>query len=55
MYNSAQQLFFTIQEKIVEELENITPEQRDVILAELEEDTDDCVLGFDLAHIMENI
>jgi|13_taG_2_1085334.scaffolds.fasta_scaffold350461_1 hypothetical protein len=49
------QFFLNVRERIVEELESITPEERDEILADLEHRTDDTVLTFDLVEIMENI
>ena len=49
------QFFLNVQERIVEELQTLTAEERDEIMEDLEHRTDDTVLTFDLCEIMENV
>ena len=49
------QFFQNVQERIVEELETLTAEERDEILEDLEHRTDDTVMTFALCEIIENM
>ena len=51
----AEEFFFSIKETITERMEMMSEKERDDLLAELMNDTDDTVLAFDLVEIMENI
>ncbi len=55
MSNPAENLFWQINQSIVEILEGATEEEQNDILTALEEDTGEHVLTFDIAHIMENL
>ena len=51
----SEELFFSIKETITERMEMMSEKERDDLLSDLEKDTDDTVLTFDLVEIMENI
>ena len=51
---NAEILFWEIQEIIQEKMQLMGPKVRDQVLDELEKETDDVVLSFDLATISEN-
>lgn len=53
--NAAQVLFAEIKQNIEEILDGVTDEEKEDILTALEKDTDDTVLTFDIAEIMENL
>ena len=53
--NSAEVLFNEIKQSIEEILEGVTDEEKEDILTALEKDTDDTVMTFDIAKIMENL
>ena len=52
---NAEQFFMNIRGLIVDELRTLTDKEIDEIMEELERDTDDVVLTFDLAEIMESV
>ena len=52
---NAEQFFLNIRERIVEELRTLTDKEIDDLIEELEKDTDDTVLTFDLCEIMESV
>ena len=54
MSNPAENLFWQINQSIVEILDGATEEEMNDILTALDEDTGDTVLTFDIAEIMEN-
>ena len=49
------QVFLNIRERIVEEMTDLTAEERDEILKDLEHRTDDTVMTFDLVEIFEEL
>lgn len=53
--NPAEVLFNEIKQSIEEILEGVTDEEKEDILTALEKDTDDTVMTFDIAEIMENL
>jgi hypothetical protein len=53
--NPAEVLFNEIKQSIEGILEGVTDEEKEDILTALEKDTDDTVMTFDIAEIMENL
>ena len=51
----AEELFSSIREEITDRMEMMSEKERDDLLSDLEKDTDDTVLTFDIAEIMENL
>ena len=52
--NIAEQLYHTIRNHIIDELEYMTEEDKNQILENLEKDTGEHGLSFDMVEIMEN-
>jgi len=51
----AETLYNEVKQSIKEILDGVTDEEKEDILTALEKDTDDTVLTFDIAEIMENL
>ena len=51
----AEEFFSSIREEITDRMEMMSEKERNALLVELETDTDDTVLTFDLFEIVENI
>ena len=51
----SEEFFFNIKEDIIEKLELMSNKERLLLLNELETDTGNSVIAYDLAEIMENL
>jgi len=51
----SEEFFHSIKEEITDRMEMMSEKERNALLAELETDTDDTVLTFDIAEIMEEL
>jgi len=51
----AEEFFSSIKEEITDRMEMMSEKERNALLVELETDTDDTVLTFDLVEIMESL
>tara|TARA_R110002012_G_scaffold158728_1_gene320238 strand:+ start:269 stop:466 length:198 start_codon:yes stop_codon:yes gene_type:complete len=51
----SEEFFSSIQEEITDRMEMMSEKERNALLIELETDTDNTVLTFDLFEIVENI
>ena len=50
-----EEFFSSIKEEITDRMEMMSEKERNALLVELETDTDNTVLNFDLFEIMENL